>query len=448
MGYPLIILEGYPMEFSWRKFNDSDFWQAIPEWKEVDRETFSNHKWQDKNSITSFKKFIKIASDIADPSFIEDAQKGFELAPMAVRVSPYLFSLIDWNNPVEDPIRRQFLPLASQLQPDHPMLTFDSLHEQEDSPVKGLTHRYEDKVLFLALDTCPVYCRFCTRSYAVGAATSQTEKVSIKASKDRWQHVFNYLRESPQVEDVVISGGDAFRLKASQILEIGEELLKIDHIRRFRFATKGLAIMPMKITSDLDWTNNLAIITEKARKQRKEVCIHTHFNHPKEITSFSEEAMGVLFERGIKIRNQSVFQRGVNDDAATMIELTKKMSYINVQPYYAYIHDLVKGTEDLRTTVQKGIEVEKAVRGVTAGFNTATFVVDAPEGGGKRDIHSFEHYDKETGISIYTAPSVKPGRRFLYYDPIHSLNPSIQRLWRNPRAANQMIKDALHSVRK
>ena len=436
------------MEFSWRNFDHSNFWQKIPLWKDVSREEFADHKWQDRNAIVSFKKFIAVASDLASPSFIEDAKKGFEMSPMAVRVSPYLFSLIDWNSPVEDPIRTQFLPLASQLQSDHPMLTFDSLHEQEDAPVKGLTHRYEDKVLFLALDICPVYCRFCTRSYAVGSATPQAEKVSLKASKNRWQDMFNYLRENPQVEDVVISGGDSYRLKTSQITQIGEELLKIDHIRRFRFATKGPAIMPMKITSDLDWTNAIAIISDKARKQRKEVCIHTHFNHPRELTGFTEEAMGILFERGIKVRNQSVFQRGVNDDAETMIELTKKMSYANVQPYYVYIHDLVKGTEDLRTSVQTGIDVEKRLRGVTAGFNTPTFVVDAPEGGGKRDAHSYEHYDRETGISVYTAPSVKEGRYFLYYDPLHSLSKSIQRLWNNPRAANQMIKDSLITAKR
>jgi len=206
--------------------------------------------------------------------------------------------------------------------------------------------------------------------------------------------------------------------------------------------------MPMKITSDLDWTNAIAIISDKARKQRKEVCIHTHFNHPRELTGFTEEAMGILFERGIKVRNQSVFQRGVNDDAETMIELTKKMSYANVQPYYVYIHDLVKGTEDLRTSVQTGIDVEKRLRGVTAGFNTPIFVVDAPEGGGKRDAHSYEHYDRETGISVYTAPSVKEGRYFLYYDPLHSLSDSIQRLWNNPRAANQMIKDVLFTAKR
>ena len=436
------------MEFSWRNFDHSNFWQHIPLWKDVSREEFADHKWQDRNAIVSFKKFIAVASDLASPSFVEDAKKGFEMSPMAVRISPYLFSLIDWKNPVEDPIRTQFLPLASQLQSDHPMLTFDSLHEQKDAPVKGLTHRYEDKVLFLALDICPVYCRFCTRSYAVGSATPQAEKVSLKASKNRWQDMFNYLRENPQVEDVVISGGDSYRLKTSQITEIGEELLKIDHIRRFRFATKGPAIMPMKITSDLDWTNAIAIISDKARKQRKEVCIHTHFNHPRELTGFTEEAMGILFERGIKVRNQSVFQRGVNDNAETMIELTKKMSYTNVQPYYVYIHDLVKGTEDLRTSVQTGLDVEKRLRGVTAGFNTPTFVVDAPEGGGKRDAHSFEHYDRETGISVYTAPSVKEGRYFLYYDPLHSLSKNIQRLWNNPRAANQMIKDSLIAAKR
>ena len=203
-------------------FREDEFWKIIPLWKEIDYETFIDHRWQEKNAVSSFKKLIKIISDVADPSFLEDAQKGFAQAPMAVRISPYLLSLMDWDDPINCPIRRQFLPLASQLLPDHPMLKFDSLAEQEDAPVKGLTHRYPDKVLFLALDTCPVYCRFCTRSYAVGTNTPTNEKVSIKASRDRWKDVFKYLRDNKSIEDVVISGGDSYRLKADQIYEIGD----------------------------------------------------------------------------------------------------------------------------------------------------------------------------------------------------------------------------------
>ena len=167
-------------------FREDEFWRAIPIWKDIDYETFIDHKWQEKNAITNHKKLLKTIQDLVSDEFLEDAQNGFLKAPMAVRVSPYLVSLISWDSPDTCPIRRQFLPLTSQLQPDHPMLRFDSLNEQVDSPIKGLTHRYEDKVLFLALDTCPVYCRFCTRAYAVGSSTATAEKVSIKASKERW----------------------------------------------------------------------------------------------------------------------------------------------------------------------------------------------------------------------------------------------------------------------
>ena len=153
--------------------------------------------------------------------------------------------------------------------------------------------------------------------------------------------------------------------------------------------------------------------------------------------------MDLLFERGIRVRNQTVFQRGVNDTPEDMITLVKTMSYVNVQPYYVYVHDLVKGTEDMRTSVKKAVEVESHVRGVTAGFNTPLFVVDAPGGGGKRDVHSMEWYDKDTGISVWTAPSVKPGQKFLYFDPLHSLEEPYQNLWQDSEAQQNMINCAL-----
>tara|TARA_R110002020_G_scaffold49875_2_gene141574 strand:+ start:385 stop:1692 length:1308 start_codon:yes stop_codon:yes gene_type:complete len=435
------------MSFTWRHFREDEFWKKIPLWKDVDYKTFIDHKWQEKNAITNHKKLFKTIQELVDKDVLEDAKEGFLRAPMAIRVSPYLLSLMSWETPITCPIRRQFLPLASQLQPDHPMLRLDSLNEQVDSPVKGLTHRYEDKALFLALDTCPVYCRFCTRSYAVGSNTATAEKVSIKASRGRWADVFAYIRRTPQLEDIVISGGDSYRLKASQIKEIGDELLKIDHIRRFRFATKGPAVMPMKILTQSAWTNAIASLANKARNQYKEVCIHTHFNHANEITKITKDAMDLLFLKGVKVRNQSVFQRGVNDTPEDMIELVKKLSHMNVQPYYVYVHDLVQGTEDMRTSVQTALDVEKHVRGATAGFNTPTFVVDAPDGGGKRCAHSFEHYNQETGISVYTAPSVKPGQKFLYFDPIHSLKKDVQMAWSKEVFRKEMIRNALRAVK-
>ncbi len=429
-------------DITWRSPRRDAFWQAIPAWKDVDYDTFIDHKWQERNAITTPQKLLSAVQELVSEEFLDDVRKGFGEAPMAVRISPYLLSLIDWEKPYADPIRRQFLPVASQLEPDHPMLTLDSLHEQDDSPTPGLTHRYPDKALFLTLDTCPVYCRFCTRSYAVGLDTEHVEKVSIKATEDRWDRALAYLRTRPEVEDVVISGGDAYRLKAKQILKLGHSLLDMPHIRRFRFASKGPAIQPMKILTDHDWTNAVTEIVERGRKLHKEVCIHTHFNHPHEVTGISEDALNLLFERGITVRNQSVLQNGVNDDPATMIELSRRLSFINVHPYYVYVHDLVQGTEDLRTTVKTAVSLEKHLRGATAGFNTPTFVVDAPGGGGKRDAHSFEYYDRETGISVYTAPSVKPGAQFLYFDPLRTLSPSVQRYWQDEKMRNEMISAA------
>ncbi|MEE2779420.1 MAG: KamA family radical SAM protein [Myxococcota bacterium] len=437
-----------PATLEWRDLRRDAFWQRIPAWKDVDEETFLDHRWQDKNAITSPKKLMAVVNELVSEEFIEDVEEGFSHAPMAVRMSPYAMALIDWEAPYADPIRRQFLPLGSQLLPDHPMLTLDSLGEQADAPVPGLTHRYPDKALFLVLDTCPVYCRFCTRSYAVGSDTEEVEKVKLRVNQERWERAFQYMRERPELEDVVISGGDTYRLKPSQILEVGNGLLDIPHIRRFRFATKGPAIMPMKILTDEPWLDALTQVVERGRAMGKEVALHTHFNHPNEITGITEDAMGELFQRGITVRNQSVFQRGVNDLPEVMVSLSRRLSYMNVHPYYVYIHDLVKGTEDLRTTVARGIQVEKRLRGATAGFNTPTFVVDAPGGGGKRDVHSFEYYDQETGVSVYTAPSVKAGKLFTYFDPVDELSPAMQQAWGDPKLRHEMIHDALSSARK
>jgi lysine 2,3-aminomutase len=204
--------------------------------------------------------------------------------------------------------------------------------------------------------------------------------------------------------------------------------------------------MPQKILTDHEWVDALTGIVDKGRKQGVEVVLHTHFNHPAEVTAITRRAMDRLFERGIMVRNQSVLQRGVNDRVETMQLLVKRLAWCNVHPYYVYVHDLVKGVEDLRTTVQTAIDIEKAVRGVCAGFNTPTFVVDAPGGGGKRDVHSFEHYDRENGISVYSAPSVKPGF-FLYFDPIAQLAPESRERWKLPDEQTRMVDTAIKTAR-
>jgi lysine 2,3-aminomutase len=435
-----------PKTLNHRDLLGGAFWQRIPAYANVTEEEFLDHKWQARNSITKPAKLLAALQELVPQSFYDDVATGFHRSPMSIRVSPYLLSLIDWNNPYEDPLRVQFVPLGTRLLPDHPKLELDSLHEQEDAPVPGLTHRYPDKALFLALDTCPVYCRFCTRSYAVGVDTDEVHKVSLKAKNTRWEQIFKYISERPELEDIVISGGDAYQLKARQIRQIGDTLLDIPHVRRMRFATKGLAVMPQKILTDHEWVDELTAVVERGRTLHKEVVIHTHFGHANEITEITQKATNRLMERGITVRNQSVFQRGVNDTIEAMQLLVKRLSYVNVHPYYVYVHDMVKGVEDLRTTVQTAIDVEKAVRGFTAGYNTPTFVVDAPGGGGKRGVHSFEHYDRTTGISVYTAPSVKPGRHFLYFDPIDLLPEESQERWKDPVEQDRMVEAAIEAA--
>jgi lysine 2,3-aminomutase len=426
---------------------EGEFWRSLPGYAGIDTKTFLDHRWQARNSITRLDKLRSVLGDLSPESLFSDLSDGLARAPMSLRISPYLLSLINWNDPGNDPIRKQFLPLALQLLPDHPRLTLDSLNEQADTPLPGLIHRYPDKVLFLALDTCPIYCRFCTRSYTVGPDTDQVDKPALHVNHARWTQTFDFIRNHPEIEDILVSGGDIWQLRTQQLEHIGKTLLAIPNVRRIRFATRGLAAIPQKILTDHDWCKTLAQLAHHGRRLHKEVAVHTHFNHPNEFTWISAEATDRLMELGITMRNQSVLLRGVNDDAHTMSLLVRRLGYHNVHPYYVYLHDMIPGLEDLRTTVATAVELEKAVRGTTAGFNTPTFVCDAPGGGGKRDIHSYEHYNPQTGISVYSAPAVKPDRLFLYYDPIGLLPEAGQRRWSNADEHQRMIDEAIAAAR-
>jgi lysine 2,3-aminomutase len=435
-----------PEYFDFKNLKQGEFWRHVPAYKDVDEKTFLDHLWQQKHSVKTPEELLQTIESLASAEFIEDARAGFAHAPMAVRVSPYAISLIDWNDPYGDPIRRQFIPVKSTFLPDHPRLVLDSLHEQADSPVPGLVHRYVDKALFLPLAVCPVYCRFCTRSYAIGPDTEEVDKVELARTPKQWHDAFTYIASRPELEDIVISGGDVYQLPPKNVELIGNALLDIPHVRRMRFATKGPAIMPMKLLTDPAWVDAIVGVVERGRKLGKDVVLHTHFNAPEEITWITEKAMSVLFERGVFVRNQSVLIRGVNDAPERMQLLVKRLSYVNVHSYYVYMHDMVKGVEDLRTTVQTAIDVEKFVRGSTAGFNSPTFVCDAPGGGGKRDVHSFEYYDRENGIAVYAAPSVKPGKAFMYFDPIDRLSPDAQARWAVKEIQDRMIHEALRQA--
>jgi len=254
-----------------RNLLDGEFWKKIPAYKDVTPEEFMDHMWQFKHSVKSVEEMLSTLKDLVNSDFYQDVKEGFQKAPMAVRVSPYVISLIDWTDPLRDPLRRQFIPLKSTMLPDHPELRMDSLSERADSPVPGFTHRYSDKALFLALNICPVYCRYCTRSYAVGTETTNYDKVYISQDHERYQKVFAYIAQHPELEDIVISGGDAYMLKAERLQMLCDVLLNIPHVRRIRIATKGVAIMPMKILSDPKWYGVVAQAVKNGQKLHKQV---------------------------------------------------------------------------------------------------------------------------------------------------------------------------------
>lgn len=208
-------------------------------WEKASREEFENHTWQDKQAITQFPQLATALDGIVRHEALKDMEIGLLRAGMSMRLTPYVMSLIDWSDPISDPVRRQFLPMRSELEDDHPCLTLDSLDETGHSPVSGLVHRYPDKVLFLTNSVCPVYCPYCTRSYAIGLDTPLVQKNHV-TSAQKWESAFAYIRQKIDIEDVVISGGDAGRLKAAHVRQIGLTLLDIPHVRRLRFATKTL----------------------------------------------------------------------------------------------------------------------------------------------------------------------------------------------------------------
>jgi lysine 2,3-aminomutase len=188
-------------------------------------------------------------------------------------------------------------------------------------------------------------------------------------------------------------------------------------------------------------------VSDLGRQRQVEVSLHTHFNHPNEITTFTIAAAQILFERGIMVRNQAVLLRGVNDDPGALSSLVKQLSDLHIHPYYVYACDLVDGIEDMRISLKEICDLEKWVRGVTAGYNTPAFVVDAPGGGGKRIVHSYDLYDPEIGLAVYSAPSVKPGQFFVYPDPLSALSPSRREDWGDQKRSAEMVKSILERAR-
>ena len=330
---------------------------------EVSDEQWNDWKWQVKNRIESveeLKKHIRLTTD-------EEVGIRESLKTLRMAITPYYLSLIDTDDP-HDPIRKQSIPTFNELyiSPDDLQ---DPLHEDSDSPVPGLTHRYPDRVLFLITDMCAMYCRHCTRRRFAGQrdAALPTERID---------KAIDYIARTPQVRDVLLSGGDALLMSNDKLEYILKKLRDIPHVEIIRIGTRTPVVMPQRITDDL--VNMI--------KKYHPVWVNTHFNHPNEITPESTEACARLADAGIPLGNQSVLLRGINDCSHVMKKLVTGLVKIRVRPYYIYICDQSMGISHFRTPVSKGIEIIENLRGHVSGYAVPTFVVDAPGGGGKIPI--------------------------------------------------------------
>lgn len=335
----------------------------IPLWADVTEEQWNDWQWQVQNRIQD----IETLEQIFELTDKEKEEISSVLAKFRMGITPYYASIMDPKDP-KDPVRMQAIPTGFETHVAGSDLE-DPLHEDEDSPVPGLTHRYPDRVLLLITDMCSMYCRHCTRRRFAGSKDSGV-------SKDRIDACIDYIRKTPQVRDVLLSGGDALLVSDERLEYIISELRKIPHVEIVRIGSRTPVVLPQRITDDL--VNML--------KKYHPVWLNTHFNHPNEITPEAVEACRKLADAGVPLGNQSVLLRGVNDSVRTMRTLVHELVKMRVRPYYIYQCDLSLGIEHFRTKVSKGIEIIEGLRGHTSGYCVPTFVVDAPGGGGKTPV--------------------------------------------------------------
>ncbi len=330
---------------------------------DVTDEQWNDWKWQVKNRIETLEDLKKYISLTAEEE--EGVKKTLTTLRMAI--TPYYLSLINPDDP-HDPVRKQCIPTGAETHQAAADL-LDPLHEDEDSPTPGLTHRYPDRVLFLITDMCSMYCRHCTRRRFAG----QTDN---ECGADRIEKALEYIEKTESVRDVLLSGGDALMVADKKLEYIISRLRAIPHVEIIRLGTRTPVVCPQRITPEL---------CEMLKKYHP-VWLNTHFNHPNEVTPESSRACEMLANAGVPLGNQSVLLRGINDCVHVMKHLVQELVKIRVRPYYIYQCDLSMGLEHFRTPVSKGIEIIEGLRGHTSGYCVPTFVVDAPGGGGKTPV--------------------------------------------------------------
>lgn len=329
-------------------------------WSHVLETDWSDWRWQMKHRflrLEHFENYLKLT---------ESEEEGCSYAgkKLYVAVTPYFFNLIDPNNP-NCPIRKQVIPRKEEMIV-HPEEVLDPVGEEKTMPVKGLVHRYPDRVLFLTTPYCASYCRYCTRSRLVSNASSYN-------LKPNYEEMFQYIESNPQIRDVLLSGGDPLFLPLNQLKEILFRLKSIRHVEFVRIGTRIPVFLPQKIDEMLC----------DLLKQCGPIFMSIHVNHPKECTIELKEACEKLLASKVVLGNQSVLLKGVNDDPEILMSLSHRLLQMGVRPYYLYQCDLIAGSSHFRTHPMKGLDIMKKMVGWTSGYAVPKFVIDAPGGGGK-----------------------------------------------------------------
>jgi lysine 2,3-aminomutase len=430
----------YPLE---REFAEPD-WRRLPGWKSVTRDQWESALWQRQNTVKNLKELREVMGSLLPEDLALDLAKDIqERATMSMLIPPQMINTMNEHDLWNDPVRRYMLPAFDDRSPDwpsHPHSSRDSLHEAEMWAVEGLTHRYPTKVLAEVLSTCPQYCGHCTRMDLVGNDVPQVTKLRFQIQqKDRYQQILDYLRKTPQVRDVVVSGGDIANLPITTLEPFVSELMEIGNIRDIRLAAKGLMGIPQHFLQD-EVLKGLERLAKKARERNIQLAFHTHVNHAQQVTPLVAKAVTKLLEMGFRdVRNQGVILRGTNSTPKDLLDLCfTLLDHAGIMPYYFYMCDMIPNAEHWRLAVHEAQQLQHDIMGYLPGFATPRIVCDVPFVG-KRWIHQIRDYDREKGISYWTK-NYRTGieandpealsRKYEYYDPIYTLPESGQEWWR------------------
>ena len=353
-----------------------DWFKGQGYWSDVPEEKWKSWRWQMQNRISTveqLEKYINLTPE-------EKAGTRFAQFKLSLAITPYFFNLIDPEDP-NYPVRMQMIPRDGETR-TAPEELLDPVGEEGSMAVDGLVHRYPDRVLFLVTDQCAAYCRYCTRSRLVSNAQDYNFHPSFEKGLE-------YIEAHPEIRDVLLSGGDPLLLNDTKLDYLLGRLRAIPHVEFIRIGSRIPVFMPQRINEK--FCNVL--------RKHGPIWMSIHVNHPKECTEELYEACERLSFAGTPVGNQSVLLRGVNDDPEIYRSLIHRLLMMRVRPYYLYQCDLITGSAHFRTSVEKGVEIIRALRGNTTGYAIPQYVIDAPGGGGKIPINP-DYVEKVTEDEI------------------------------------------------